>query len=136
MSNSQDHDKRSQQNFHGNERLVKYPFWHYFEVFLQHSVCISVHLSSPCKKHGLKYICDLFEIKRAECFYSCIFVVQYTIVSDTGVRFVYVKSDSHRIQVYLISCFSVYRCHTAIDFSYSATTPTKATQANSLQIDL
>ena len=39
------------------------------------------------KKHCLKYIFDLFEIKHTEFFYSCIFDVQYTIVLDTGVSF-------------------------------------------------
>ena len=39
------------------------------------------------KKHGLKYIFDLFEIKHTEFFYSCIFDVQCTIVSDTGISF-------------------------------------------------
>ena len=39
------------------------------------------------RKDTLKYIFDLFEIKHAEFFYSCIFDVQYTIVLDTGVSF-------------------------------------------------
>ena len=42
--------------------------------------------------------------------------MQYTIVSDTGVSFFYIKSDSRRIQVKLISCFSLYCCHGNIDF--------------------
>ena len=40
-----------------------------------------------CKKHGLKYICDLFEIKHTIFFQSCKFDVRYTIVSETGVSF-------------------------------------------------
>ena len=47
------------------------------------------------QKHGLKYIFDLFEIKHTEFFYSCIFDVHYTIVSDTGVSF----STSNLIRV-------------------------------------
>ena len=42
--------------------------------------------------------------------------MRYTILSDTGVSFFYVKSYSRRIQVKLISYFSVYRCHGNIDF--------------------
>ena len=42
--------------------------------------------------------------------------MQYIIVSDTGVSFYYVKSYPRRIQVKLISYFSVYRCHGNIDF--------------------
>ena len=46
-----------------------------------------LHLSLSCKKRALKYICDLFEIKHTELFYSCIFDVHCTIISDTGVSF-------------------------------------------------
>ena len=55
--------------------------------FRERSVCISVHLSLSCKKHGLKNICDLFEIKHTEFIYSCIIDVQYNIVSDTVFSF-------------------------------------------------
>ena len=59
----------------------------------QRSVCVPVHLSSSRKKHGLKCICYLFETKHTD-FFSCIFDVQYTIVSHTGVSvFFYIKSD-------------------------------------------
>ena len=47
----------------------------------------SVYHYNAKSMHGLKYIFDLFEIKLTEFFYSCIFDVQYTIVSDTGVSF-------------------------------------------------
>ena len=33
--------------------------------------------------HALKYICDSFEIKHTIFFYSCMFDVQCTIVSDS-----------------------------------------------------
>ena len=45
--------------------------------------------------HGLKYIFDLFEIKHSDFFYTCVFDVQYTIVSGTGGSF----STSNLIRV-------------------------------------
>ena len=57
--------------------------------------------------HGLKYIFDLFEIKHTDFFYTCVFDVQYTIVSGTGGSF----STSNLIRVEF-----VYRYHGNIDF--------------------
>ena len=57
--------------------------------------------------HGLKYIFDLFEIKHTDFFYTCVFDVQYTIVSGTGGSF----STSN-----LIRAEFVYRYHGNIDF--------------------
>ena len=48
----------------------------------------------------LKYICDLFEVKHTEFFILVVFDVQYTIVSDTGVSYLYVKSDSRKFHIH------------------------------------
>ena len=54
---------------------------------LQRSACVAVHLRLWCKKHGLKHFRDFFEIKHTEFFYSCIFDVQYNMVSGIGISF-------------------------------------------------
>ena len=55
--------------------------------FHQRSACFAVHLTLWCKKHDLKHFCDLFEIKHTEIFYSCIFDLQYNILSTIGITF-------------------------------------------------
>ena len=55
--------------------------------FHQRSACLAVHIPLWCKKHGLKHFCDLFEIKHTEFLYSCVFFVQYNIVSAIGISF-------------------------------------------------
>ena len=64
-SNSWDRENKNQQNFHGDEKRRQ----HGDEKLNTHFDVISkYHLSLSCKKHGLKYICDLFETKHTECF--------------------------------------------------------------------
>ena len=80
------------------------------------SVCVSVRLALSCQKHGLKYICDLFEIEHTDFFYSCIFDVKYTIVSDTSVSFFTSNLIRVEFKFNWFLVFSGYRCHGNIDF--------------------
>ena len=56
------------------------------------------------QKHGLKYIFD-YSKSNIQIFYSCVFDVQYTIVSDTAVSF----STSNLIRVeFKFNCYLVF----------------------------
>ena len=75
-------------------------------IYHYHAKSMVLNILSICSKSNIQNF-----------FYSCIFDVQYTIVSDTSVTFF--TSNLIRVEVKvteLISCFSVYRCHGNIDF--------------------
>ena len=79
---SRNSDKENPQNFLGAQ--VKTHFGFILKSFNQCRDCFSVHLPLLCKKWGLKHFCDLFQMKQTIIIYSCIFDLQYTVISDIG----------------------------------------------------
>ena len=86
-SNSRDRDNENQQNFHGDERKVKYTFWCYFEVISSKQCLRLGPFIIIMQKAWFEIYFRFIRNQTYRIFYSCIFDVQYTIVLDTGVSF-------------------------------------------------
>ena len=66
-------------------------------------------------KKYLRSLCDLFEFKHTQFFYSCIFHLPCIIDYYAANRSFYMKSRLRKIQVKLLLNCVNYRCHGNID---------------------